>query len=51
MGWQKQLPIQGLSNIQTFLTLGVFSVQIAFLVNSIWGFPLRNVSRIAAAFT
>jgi hypothetical protein len=51
MGWQKQLPFQGLSTIRTFLTLGVLSVQIAFLVNSIWGLPLRNVSHIAAAFS
>lgn len=50
-GWQKQLPLQGLSNVRTFLALGVFSVQIAMLINSIWGLALRNVSLIAAAFS
>jgi hypothetical protein len=51
MGWQKQLSLQGLANVRTFLSLGVLSVQIAFLINSIWGVHVRNVSQIAAAFS
>jgi hypothetical protein len=50
-GQQKQLPTQGLSNVRTCLALGVLSVQIAMLMNSIWGIALRNISVMTAAFT
>ena len=50
-GNQKQLPVQGLRNVRTCLALGALSVQIAMIVNSIWGLPLRNISMMAAAFT
>lgn len=47
-GKQKQLPIQRLANVRTLATL---TVQIAMLVNSMWGLPLRNISVMTAAFT
>ncbi len=48
---QKQLPGAELPNVQTFLHIGALAVQIAMLVNSIWGYPLREVSHILAAFS
>jgi hypothetical protein len=50
-GNQKQLSIQGLSNVRTCLTLATLAVQIAMIANSIWGLALRNISTITAAFT
>ncbi len=49
-GTQKQLPMAGLPCVSTFLSLGVLAVQIAMLVNNIWGYPFREVSHILAAF-
>lgn len=48
---QKQLPVKGLANVRTCLALATLSVQLAMLVNSIWGLPLRNISTITAAFS
>lgn len=48
---QKQLPIQHLAYVRTCLALATFSVQLAMLVNSIWGLPLRNISTLSAALT
>lgn len=48
---QKQLPIKELANVRTFLTLGVLTVQIAMIANSIWGLPLRDISHMTAVFT
>ncbi len=50
-GKQKQLPVAGLSCVATFLSLGVLAVQLAMLVNSIWGYAFREVSHILAAFS
>lgn len=50
-GRHKQLPVQHLDNVRTCLALATLSVQIAMLVNNIWGLPVRNVSDIAAAFS
>lgn len=47
---QKQLPIQRLKNVCTCLALATLTVQVAMIVNSIWGLPLRNVSTMIAAF-
>jgi hypothetical protein len=47
----KQLPIQGLANVRTGLTLATLTVQVAMIVNSIWGLPLHNISAMMAAFT
>ncbi len=50
-GRQKQLPVTGLPCVDTFLSLGVLAVQIAMLVNSVWGYAFREVSHILAAFS
>jgi len=50
-GTQKQLPVQGLRNVRACLCLAVFSVQIAMIVNCIWGVPFRTISLMATAFT
>jgi hypothetical protein len=47
----KQLPLKGLANVRTLLSLGVLTVQIAMIANSIWGLPLCNVSHMASVFT
>lgn len=51
IGKHKQLPVQRQENVQTCLALATLSVQIAMIVNSIWGLPLRNISVMASAFT
>lgn len=50
-GYQKQLPVQRLVNVRMALTLATFSVQIAMIMNSIWGLQLRNISTMSAAFS
>jgi hypothetical protein len=50
-GQQKQLPVAGLPCVDTFLSLGVLAVQIAMLVNSVWGYAFREVAHILAAFS
>jgi hypothetical protein len=47
----KQMPLKGLANVRTLLSLGVLTVQIAMIANSIWGLPLCNISHMAAVFT
>ncbi len=37
-------------NNRIVLALATLSVQIAMIVNAIWGLPLRNISDIATAF-
>jgi hypothetical protein len=49
-GKQKQLPLQRLSNVRTFLGLAVLSLQIALLANNIWDLPFRSISLIHGAF-
>jgi len=46
----KQLPLQPLANVRSFLCLGVLAVQIAMLVNNIFGLPLRQISNLLTAF-
>ena len=48
---QKQLPVQKLVNVRTVLVLGTLTVQIAMIMNSILGLPLREISAIKAAFS
>lgn len=48
---QKQLPVKGLQNVRTCLAIATLSVQLAMLVNCIWGLPLRNISTITAALS
>ena len=50
-GKHKQLPVQRLANVRTCLALATLSVQIAMIVNSIWGLPPRNISVMTSAFT
>lgn len=50
-GKHKQLPVQRQSNVRTCLALATLSVQIAMIINSIWGLPLRNISTMAVAFS
>jgi hypothetical protein len=49
-GKQKQLFRQGIANVRTHLGLGVLSLQIAMIVNHIWGLPFRTISHIKGAF-
>jgi hypothetical protein len=46
----KQLPIQGLAKVRTFLALGVLAVQIAMIVNNVRGLPFRQISGLLTAF-
>lgn len=48
---QKELPMQKLVNVRTVLALGTLTVQIAMIMNSIWGLPLREISAIKAVFS
>lgn len=50
-GENKQLPMQGLRNVRTCLSLATLTVQVAMIMNSIWQLPLRNVSHIKAVFS
>jgi hypothetical protein len=48
--YQKQLPTQRLVNVRTCLALGVLTIQIAMIANSIWNLPLRSISNIGVSF-
>lgn len=50
-GKQKQLSVPKLVNVRTFLALGTLTVQIAMIMNSILGLPLRKIRPIKAAFS
>ena len=50
-GWQKQLPMPKFVNVRTVLALGALTVQIAMIMNSILGLPLRKIAPIKAAFS
>jgi hypothetical protein len=50
-GNHKQLPLQRQANVQTCLALATLSVQIAMIVNHLWGLPLRTISTMTTAFT
>ena len=47
---QKQVFRQFNENVRTHLACAVLSLQIAMLMNSLWGLPLRNISHIKATF-
>src|SRR4030066_1396905 len=47
----KQLPLQRLEKVRPFLALGVLAVQVAMIVNNVWGFPLRQISNILTALS
>lgn len=42
----KQLPLQRLANVRSFLCLGVLALQIAMIVNNAFALPLRNISSL-----
>ncbi len=48
---QKQLPLQGLPNVRTCLTLATLTVLIAMIANHIWELPLHDISHMMAVFT
>jgi hypothetical protein len=50
-GKQKQLPVPKFVNVRTVLALGTLTVQIAMIMNSILGLPLRKITPIKAAFS
>jgi hypothetical protein len=45
----KQLPLQGLEKVRTFLSLGVLAVQVAMIVNNVHSLPLRQISNLLSA--
>lgn len=47
----KSLPVQRLGDVRSCLALATLSVQLAMVVNSIYGLPLRTISAMATAFT
>ncbi len=50
-GKQARVPVQQLANVRTCLSLGVLTVQLAMIINSVWGLPLRNISGMATVFS
>jgi hypothetical protein len=47
----KQLPLQHLANVRSFLCLAVLTVQIAMIVNNTFRLPLRQISTVLSAFS
>jgi len=47
----RQLPIQRLEKVRTFLTLRVQAVQMAMILYNVLGFPLRQVSNLLTALS
>ena len=50
-GKQKELPVQGIENVRTNLTLSVVMLQLGMIVNSIYGLPHRAISHMRAALS
>lgn len=50
-GQQKPLPVQGLDKVRTFLLTCVLLMQLAMILNRIWGLPNRNISHMRAVWT
>ena len=46
----KQIAMQTLDNVRTYLTLAVFTLQLAMIMNSVWGLPIRAISHIKAVW-
>ena len=40
----KQIALQTLQNVRTYLTLAVFTLQLAMIMNSVWGLPIRAIA-------
>ena len=47
----KQLPLPSLEKVRPFLALGVLAVQVAMILNNVWGCPLRQISNLLSAFS
>jgi hypothetical protein len=47
----KQLPVQWLAKVRPFLCLGVLALQIAMIINNVFGLPLRQISSILSALS
>jgi hypothetical protein len=47
---QKQIFRQGIENVRSHLAMGVLSLQIAMIANSIWNLPFRTISHIKGVF-
>ena len=45
----KQLSVQGLAKVRTFLCLGVLAVQIAMIMNNVHDLPFRQISNLLSA--
>ena len=50
-GLHKPLPIQRLVNVRTGLVLGVLTLQLAMIANSLHGLPLHDISHSMSVFT
>ncbi len=46
----KQIAKKSLDNVRTYLTLAVFTLQVAMIMNSVWRMPIRAVSHIKAVW-
>ena len=47
----KQLPLQCLPKVRPFLCLGVLAVQIAMIINNVYGLPFSHISSILSALS
>jgi hypothetical protein len=47
----KQLPVQWLAKVRPFCCLGVLAVQMAMIINNVYGLPLRQISSILSALS
>ena len=46
----KQIAYKRLENVQTYLALAVFTLQLAMIMNSVWGMPIRAIAHIKAVW-
>ena len=47
----KQLPVQGVAKVRTFLCLGVLTVQIAMIMNNVHALPFRQIAILLAVLS
>ena len=46
----KQIATQSLDKVRTYLALAVFTLQLAMIMNSVWGVPIRAIAHIKAVW-
>ena len=46
----KQIAYKHIQNVRTYLTLAVFTLQLAMIMNSVWGLPIRTISHTLRPF-